>query len=208
MGLQNQDIQPHPASSRKFATLDSGKGASRSRFMKCWLHQELRRNSERYLILKGTNLETPSVRKGRPPGSAVKHPDLPAEVWITVRVHRIRTRVRTGKTPSVRKACHEVAAQGGIISAVGGNVEALEAANTERDTRWQRFEIDSKGPAVIPSATGTIFAGHAITDAGTLRARYSEADRIACSDRRVRFMWMNLCRQRLGRPARKAWSPS
>jgi hypothetical protein len=146
-------------------------------------------------------------RRGRPPGSAVRHPDFHAEVWITIRLYRICARVRTGKTPSVRQACDELAARGGIISAVGGTVEALAAANAQRNKRWPRFEIDSTGAALTPSAMGPIFSSHSINNAGTLQARYSEANQVARSDRRVRLTWMNLCRQRLGWPTRKAWRP-
>ena len=145
-------------------------------------------------------------RRGRPPGSAVRHPDLLAEVWITIRLYRIRSRIRIGKTPSIRQACDELAVQGGIISAVGGNVEALAVANAQRNKRWPRFEIDSTRLDLIPSAAGAIFAGHSITNARTLLARYSEANQIARSDRRVRLTWMILCRQRLGWPTKNLGS--
>jgi hypothetical protein len=148
-------------------------------------------------------LEIAPRRRGRPQGSTVVPPDIRAEVWIAVRLHRIRARIGTGKTPTVRQACHELAAQGGIISAVGGNVEALARASAQRKKRWQQFEIDSTGSTLTPNRTGTIFVSHRITSPGTLQARYSEADKIASADHRVRFAWMNVCRQRLGRPTKK-----
>ena len=146
-------------------------------------------------------------RRGRPRGSTVVPPDLRAEVWIAVQLHRIRARIGTGKTPTVRQACDELAAQGGIISAVGGNVEALAERNAQRKKRWLRFEMNLTGPALTPNATGTIFASHTITNPRTLQARYSEADKMARSNRRVRFAWMNICRQRLGRPIKKTAGP-
>jgi hypothetical protein len=146
-------------------------------------------------------------RRGRPRGSTVVPPDLLAGVWIAVRLHRIRARIGTGKTPTVRRACRELAAQGGIISAVGGNVEALADENAQREKRWLRFEINSTGSTLTPNTTGTIFVSHAITDPGTLQARYSEADKMVRSDRRVRFAWMNICRQRLGWPIKKNAGP-
>jgi hypothetical protein len=147
-------------------------------------------------------------RRGRPRGSTVVPPDLRAEVWIAVQLHRIRARIGTGKTPTVRQACDELAAQGGIISAVGGNVEALAEENAQRQKRWLRFEINSTRSTLTPNTTGTIFVSHTITNPRTLQARYSEADKIARSDRRVRFVWMNICRQRLGRPIKKAAGPT
>jgi len=146
-------------------------------------------------------------RRGRPRGSTVVPPDLRAEVWIAVQLHRICARIGTGKTLSVRRACDELAARGGIISAVGGNVEALAEENARRGKRWLRFETDSTGSTLAPNTTGTIFVSHAITDPGTLQARYSEADKMVRSDRRVRFAWMNICRQRLGRPIKRNAGP-
>ena len=146
-------------------------------------------------------------RRGRPRGSTVVPPDLRAEVWIAVRLHRIRARIATGKTPTITQVCDELAAQGGIISAVGGNVEALAEENAQRQKRWLRFEINSTRSTLTPNTTGTIFVSHTITSPGTLKARYSDADKMVRSDRRVRFAWMNICRQRLGRPIKKAAGP-
>jgi hypothetical protein len=89
-------------------------------------------------------------------------------------------------------------AQGGMISAVGGDVESLAAANNQKKKRGARFEIDPARTAVIPSAVGSIIASHTITNARSLQNRYNEANQIAEYDRRVRLAWMNLCRQRLG----------
>ena len=149
-------------------------------------------------------------RRGRPSGSAVRHPDFYSEVWITVRLFRIRSRIGTGNTPSITQACIGIIAQGGMISAVGGNVESLVAANNQkkkRKKRRSRFEINSTGTALEPSATGSIFTSHSITNARSLQNRYNEANWIANSDRRVRMTWMNLCRQRLGWPPKRAWNP-
>jgi hypothetical protein len=96
-----------------------------------------------------------------------------------------------------------IMAQGGMISVVGGNVESLVAANDQK--KRARFEIDPT--ALNPSAKGSIFASHTITNARSLQNRYNEANQMAECDRRVRLAWMNLCRQRLGWPPRKAWSP-
>jgi hypothetical protein len=145
-------------------------------------------------------------RRGRPRGSTVVHPDFRFDIWIAVQLHRICARVSTGKTPTVGRACEELAAQGGFLSAVGGNVEALAEENARREKRWLRFEIDSTGSA-LPNRTGTIFVSHAITNPRTLQARYSEADKMVRSDRRVRFAWMNICRQRLGRQIKQAAGP-
>lgn len=140
-------------------------------------------------------------RRGRPPGTTVTPRDLRADIWIAVWLHRISERIRTGRTPSVRQACHALTSRGGIISLVGGNRAALAEDNALRKKRWPRFGIDGTGPT--PQASGPLFASHTITNPGTLQARYSEADRLARSDRRVRLTWMNIGRHMLGRPAKK-----
>lgn len=142
-------------------------------------------------------------RRGRPPRSTVAPRDLRAGIWIAVWLHRVNERIRTGKTPSVRQACHTLADRGGIISAVGGNRAALEGENALRKKRWPRFGIDCTGSSLTPQASGPIFASHTITNPGTLQARYSEADELARSDPRVRLAWMNIGRQILGRPTKK-----
>ena len=148
-------------------------------------------------------MEMISRRRGRPQGSIKVPPDLRAGIWIAIRLHRIGERIRTGKTPSVSQACRELAAQGGIISVVGGNMHALAQANDQRKKRWQRFQLESNGPGLSPNAAGPLFVSHTISNPGTLQARYSEANKMASSDRRVRLAWMSLVRQMLGRPIKK-----
>jgi hypothetical protein len=150
-------------------------------------------------------MEVVKRRRGRPPGSKTKHPDTLAEVWIRVQRFRIITRIQTGRSPSLRQACEAIVAGGGIVFPVGGNIEALAAANAQRNKRQQRFEISPDGSAMEPSANGPIFSKHSITNPRTLQNRYNEAKQIAESDPRVRFAWMDQCRQRLGRPPRKPW---
>jgi hypothetical protein len=151
-------------------------------------------------------MEVVNRRRGRPPGSTTKHPDTLAEVWIRVQHFRIAARIQTGRTPSLRQACEAIVAGGGIVFPVGGNTEALAAANDDpRKNRQQRFEISPDGSGVVPSANGPIFSAHSITDPRTLQNRYNEAERIAQSDPRVRFFWIDQCRQRLGRPPRGPW---
>ena len=131
--------------------------------------------------------------------------DVLAGIWVQVLITRIRTRARTGKTPSVREACREIAANGGIISAVGGNQDALVAANTAgKKNRWQRFQVDASSGRFSPNAAGSIFVSHTISNAGTLHARYSEAIKLIADDPRVRLIWLNLARQMLGL-APKRW---
>jgi len=137
-------------------------------------------------------------RRGRPRGSTRVPPDLHAGIWIAVQLHCIRERIRTGKAPSARQACSELVARGGILSAVGGNLDALEQVNSERTKRLQRFRFYSNGSRLRPDTAGTLFASHTISDAGTLEARYREANRLANSDRRIRLAWLNVVRQILG----------
>jgi hypothetical protein len=150
-------------------------------------------------------MEIISRRRGRPPGSIKVPPDLHAGIWNAVRLYRIGERIRTGKTPSVRQACREIAAQGGIISVVGGNSHALAQTNGQRKKRWQRFQLESNGSSLSPNAAGPLFVSHVISNPGTLQARYSEANKLASSDRRVQLAWMNLGRQMLGRPIKKPY---
>jgi hypothetical protein len=149
-------------------------------------------------------LKTSTGRRGRPRGSAARHPDFYSEVWITVRLYRIRFRVSTGKTPSIKEVCDELAGRGGAMSAVGGNVAKLAEENLKkRGKRWLRFEVDSTGAALTPSSAGPIFSDHSITNPSTLRVRYNEANRITKSDRLAWLFWRDLCRQRLGFPTKR-----
>src|SRR5260370_27825045 len=116
-------------------------------------------------------MEIMSRRRGRPQGSIKVPPDLHAGIWNTVRLHRIGERIRTGKTPSVSQACRELAAQGGIISVVGGNMHALAQANDQRKKRWQRFQLESNGPGLSPNAAAPLFVSHTISNPSTLPAR-------------------------------------
>jgi hypothetical protein len=92
-----------------------------------------------------TPLKTTKGKRGRPRESTARHPDFDSEVWITVRLHRIRFRISTGKTPSIKEVCDKIAGRGGAISAVGGNIARLAEENLIRDKRWLRFEVDSTG---------------------------------------------------------------
>jgi hypothetical protein len=148
-------------------------------------------------------LKTTTGKRGRPRGSRARHPDFLSEVWITVRLHRIRFRISAGKTPSIKEVCDEIAGRGGAISAVGGNIARLAEENLKRGKRWLRFEVDSTGTALTPSSAGPIFSDHSITNPSSLRVRYSEANRITKSDRLVYLFWRNLCRQRLGFPTKR-----
>jgi hypothetical protein len=157
-------------------------------------------------------MKTSTSKRGRPHGSAARHPDFYSEVWITVRLYRIRFRISTGKTPSIKEVCDEIAGRGGAMSALGGDVARLAEENLKRSKRRLRFEVGSTGPALIPSSAGPIFSDHSITNPSTLRARYNEANRITKSDRLAWLFWRDLCRQRLGfstkrpRPLRVAQS--
>jgi hypothetical protein len=142
-------------------------------------------------------------RRGRPKRSIVVPPDVLALVWVNVQLVLICERIRTGKTPSVSRACRLLAAQGGIVSVVGGNRPALVRANAKRKKSWHRLQPPSSGSKLRPNAQGTIFASHMITHAPTLGARYSAANVLASSSRLVRLAWMNLGRQMLGRPIKK-----
>jgi hypothetical protein len=153
-----------------------------------------------------------SRRRGRPAQSKTVPSELGAEIWIRVQTHRIKERIRTGKTPSVARACRALAACGGIQSVVGGNPEALAQANRRGKTRWRRFQSDSSGLKLIPDVAGFLFSNHWIESATSLHARYSEANKLAKADPLVRLAWMNQARQMMGRPLKKPrwanpWEP-
>jgi len=148
-------------------------------------------------------LKTSTGKRGRPCGSSARHPDFYSEVWITVRLYQIRFRISTGKTPSIKEVCDELAGRGGVISAVGGDVAKLAEENLKRGKHRLRFEVDSTGRALTPSSAGPIFSDHSITNPSTLRARYNEANRITKSDRLAWLFWRDLCRQRLGFPTKR-----
>ena len=143
-------------------------------------------------------------KRGRPPGSTTVPRDVLAWLWVQVFLTRVRGRIRTGRTPSIRKACQEIANEGGIISAIGGNIDALVSANAARKKSWQRFELTADGPK--RNAAGTIFANHAISNPDTLHARYSDAKKFVTAPR-VRLAWINLARQMLDLPLKRQVRP-
>ena len=139
------------------------------------------------------------------------HPDFYMELWILIRSYRILLRtgviksvlkrgnppIKKGKTPSIRQVCTELAARGGFMSAVGGNVEAVAKENALRRTqKWVLFE--NPRSAKTTASSRPIFLNHRLENADTLRARYQEANKIVSSDRRTWHFWRNICRQRLG----------
>lgn len=140
------------------------------------------------------------------------HPDFHMELWIAVPSYRILLRtgliksvlnrgnppIKEGKTPSIRQVCTELAARGGFVSAVGGNVDAIAQANALRRTqKWVLLENPTRS-AKTPTSSGSIFLNHRLTSAETLRVRYQEANRIVSADRKAWLFWRNVCRQRLG----------
>jgi hypothetical protein len=151
-------------------------------------------------------------RRGRPKLSKTTPFDLGAEIWIRVKIYRIRERILTGKTSSVAKTCAALMAGTGIRSAIGGNVDALAHANFTGKNHWRRFRFDQSGQTLISDTAGSIFITHHIESAGALHARYSEANKLAEANPLVRLNWMNLARQMMGRPLKKPrwanpWEP-
>ena len=137
--------------------------------------------------------------RGRPFGSKTVPSDLGAEIWNRVRIYRIMERIRTKKTPSVAKACEEIMAKTGVLSAVGGNPGALAYANLTRKKRWRRFRLD-QDDQLVEDIAGAIFIHHRVASAGALHARFSEANKLVKSSALIRLNWMNLGRQMMGRP--------
>ena len=153
-----------------------------------------------------------SRRPGRPTNSTKTPSDFSAELWTRVRIHRIKERLLTGKTPTVAKACEALFETNLLKFAVGGQFAALEIANLKRKKRWHRFRLDEGSGKLVADANGSIFLSHQVESASSLHARFSEANKLVESNPLVRLTWMNLCRQRLGRPIKKPdwanpWKP-
>lgn len=143
--------------------------------------------------------ETTTRRPGRPFGSTTVPSDLGAEIWVRVHIYRIRERIRTKKTPSVAKACKAIVAETGVLSAVGGNREAFAYANLTTTKRWRQHRLDDGGKLVV-DANGELFVSHQVESASSLHARFSAANKLVEASRLVRLNWMNLGRQKIGRP--------
>jgi hypothetical protein len=72
---------------------------------------------------------------------------------------------------------------------------------------WLRFQLNSEGTGFSPNAAGSLFVSHTISDAGSLHARYSEANKLIADDPRVRLIWMDLARRMLGLALKRWVSP-
>ena len=132
-------------------------------------------------------------RRGRPSRSV----NVPRDVWIAVLLARIAIRRRTGKTPSIREVCRELAGRGGFISVIGGNQDALKHASAQFRKKLYRFDVSSTG-LLRPNPEGSIFASHVISAPGTLAAAYSKADKKVRTEAGVRLAWMNVARPMTG----------
>jgi hypothetical protein len=141
--------------------------------------------------------------RGRPKLSKTTPFDLGAEIWVRVGIYRIRARILTGKTPTIAKTCAALMAGAGIRSAIGGDVNALAAANFTGKNHWRRFRFNENRTTLTADAAGPIFISHQIESAGALHARYSEGNKLAEASPLVRLNWMNLGRQMVGRPLKK-----
>lgn len=146
--------------------------------------------------------ETTKRSPGRPLGSTTVPSDLGAEIWVRVGIYRIKERIRTKKTPSAAKACKALTKRNGILSAVGGNREALAQANLTAKKRLRRFRLDQSGQLVADVA-GSIFISHHVESATSLHARFSAVNKLVKANPLLRLHWMNLGRQMMGRPLKK-----
>lgn len=137
---------------------------------------------------------------GRPPGSMTIPSDRPRDIWVCVQIWRGKERLRTGKTPSAAQASDAIVLAGGLHWFIGGRWDAL-ARNTN-GKRWLPCgQRDEEAHELIEDDAGhPLFTINRIQNAGSLLARFVEADKIVRASPFVRLAWMNHGRAMLGRP--------
>jgi hypothetical protein len=138
---------------------------------------------------------------GRRSGSKTTPSDRPRDIWLWVQIWRLVERLRTGKTPSASQACEAIVRAGGLHWYIGGRWDALAQAN-HKGKRWLQL-----GSTTTGNQTSTenddghpLFTINRIQNAGSLLARFSEADKLVQASPFVRLAWMNHGRAMKGRP--------
>jgi hypothetical protein len=144
--------------------------------------------------------------RGRPKGSTKLPLQMDLDVWLCIEFYRQREQEKTGRCPSVLAACQEIYSWSLPIWIVGGNVKAIANAITQnpqsslKDLPRQNFIKTDSYPKLVNDKTGPLFVRHKIQRATSLRARYTEANRLANLNEDVRRAWTNMLCDMLGRP--------
>lgn len=141
-------------------------------------------------------------RRGRPKNTTTVHSDRLQHVWVAVEVARRR---KGGSLLSVSKACHLVALEGGLVSLVGGNVDAIRASLHRENQlgpkqnlpRFMRLARRGREVRLLNDPQGPLIVAHLTNHVDTIRARYYEANLIVENELGVRDWWMKVVTERL-----------
>ena len=142
-------------------------------------------------------------KRGRPKGTFTKPAQFLQDIWMQVEAVRERTTMKTGRRPSASEVCNLMAQRGGLVWAVGGNIDAIASAMElpERPySKWRRFHPERKGDRYVTDDNGRLIVSHLYQHGKSLRTRYTEANRLVRNNPAIRAAWTNMVRDMLGLP--------
>lgn len=145
-------------------------------------------------------------RRGRPKGTTKVTFDHLQDIWLQVEVLREQINLKTRRRHSVSRACEIVAERGGLIWIVGGDIEAIAQELVENKkppvSDWRRVSLTRKGKGfrLRTSKTGRVIVSHKMQHSRSIRARYTQANKVFKKNPHVREAWSNYLCDMLGRP--------
>jgi hypothetical protein len=149
-------------------------------------------------------------KRGRPKGTCTTPAQFLQDIWTQVGAVRERMRMRTGRRPSASEVCNRMAQRGGLVWAVGGNIDAIARAMElpQRPySKWRRFRPERKGDRYVTDDNGRLIVSHLCQHGKSLRTRYTEANRLVRNNPAIRVAWTNMVRDMLGLPRIVPGSP-
>jgi hypothetical protein len=150
--------------------------------------------------IKTLEMQQKAGKRGRPKGTTTKPLQLYQDVWIYVELVRERINMKRSRRPSVSATCNMIERTGGLVWAVGGDIEAVARAMERAERPYSKWQRCRPEPGYFRDDNGRLIVSHRIQNGGSLRTRYSEADWLVRVNPAIRAAWTNMLHDLLGRP--------
>lgn len=146
-------------------------------------------------------------RRGRPVDRSNKGKLRRLEVWLHVQTILGLYAKTYGRKISIAAIVRWIENEGGIVSAIGGNVDAIVRAMAEERghrplhaTRRNRKRKTDRNVAIVDDRKGSIFVKDVMRHKDSLRVRYYEAENLLKNDLPLRSFYNTLLAERLNQP--------